>query len=333
MNKKSLFFLLTSILIFVVIFFVALMIGQYSMNFSDFFNAFFTNNPAYDTQRSIIVNLRLPRTIIAGLTGIALSISGLLYQEIFQNKLTSPDLLGVSSGASVGAALAIVLGLSSIFISLFAFIFGVLTVLITIIISKLFKNGSSITLILAGIIVGGFMSSCLSMIKYFADPQTTLAQITYWLMGSFENSKMEYVYILGLIVLICCVALLLLSWRINIIALGKEEAQSRGLDYKRYRIVFICIATLLTAVSVAFSGTISWIGLIIPHVVRLISDRDTRRSIPLCITFGGVFMIFVDIFSRTFTQSEIPLSAVTGLFGTVVFVVILISRRKSIHVD
>lgn len=333
MNKKSLIFLLVSILIFVVVFIIALMVGQYSMSISDFFNAVFTNNSAYQTQRSIIVNLRLPRTLVAALVGIALSISGLLYQEIFQNKLTSPDLLGVSSGASVGAALAIILGLSSIFISLFAFIFGIVTVILAILVSKLFKNDSSITLILAGIIIGGFMASCLSMIKYFADPQTTLSQITYWLMGSFTNSKMEYVYILAPIVIVSMIVLLLMSWRINIIALGREEAQSRGLNYKAYRIILIGIATLLTAVSVAFSGTISWIGLVVPHVVRLISGRNTRRSIPICITFGGVFMILVDIFSRSFTQSEIPLSAITGLFGTVVFAIILISRRKSVHVD
>ena len=333
MNKKSLAFLLSSILVFIIVFVVALMVGQYSMSVSDFFKAVFTSDSAYSTQRSVILNLRLPRTLVAGFTGIALSVSGLLYQEIFQNKLTSPDLLGVSSGASVGAALAIVLGLSSIFVSLFAFVFGVLTVALTVLIAKLFKNGSSITLVLAGIIVGGFMSACLSMIKYFADPTTTLVQITYWLMGSFENAKMEYVYILGPIVVVCCVALLLLSWRINIIALGREEAKSRGLNYDVYRIILIGIATLLTAVSVAFSGTISWIGLVIPHVVRLISGRDTRRSIPLCITFGGVFMIITDILSRSFTQSEIPLSAVTGLFGTVVFAIILIVRRKNVHVD
>ncbi len=333
MNKKSLIFLLSSILVFVIVFIAALMVGQYSMSVPDFFKAVFTSDSAYSTQRSVILNLRLPRTLVAGFTGIALSISGLLYQEIFQNKLTSPDLLGVSSGASVGAALAIVLGLSSIFVSLFAFVFGVLTVILTILIGKLFKNGSSITLVLAGIIIGGFMSACLSMIKYFADPTTTLVQITYWLMGSFENAKMEYVYILGPIVVVCCVALLLLSWRINIIALGREEAKSRGLNYDVYRMIIIGIATLLTAVSVAFSGTISWIGLVIPHVVRLISGRDTRRSIPLCITFGGVFMTITDILSRSFTQSEIPLSAVTGLFGTVVFAIILIVRRKNVHVD
>jgi len=333
MNKKSLIFLLASIFVFIIVFALALMVGQYSISISDFFNAIFTNSEAYATQRSVIINLRLPRTLVAGLTGIALSVSGLLYQEVFQNKLTSPDLLGVSSGASVGASLAIIIGLSSIFVSLFAFLAGVITVIITILIAKLFKNGSSVTLILAGIIVGGFMAACISLIKYFADPQTTLAQITYWLMGSFANSKMSHVYIFAPVVIVCCVILILLAWRINIIALGREEAQSRGLNYSFYRILIIGIATLLTAVSVAFSGTISWIGLVIPHVVRLISGRDCRRSIPLCITFGGVFMILVDIFSRTFTASEIPLSAVTGLFGTLVFIVILFARRKVIHVD
>jgi len=332
MKKRSLIFLFVSIICFFVIFAAGLMIGQYSISVPDFFRAIFTSDPAYETQRSIIVNLRLPRTIIAGLSGIALSLSGLLYQEIFQNKLTSPDLLGVSTGASVGAAIAIILGLSSIFVSVFAFLAGVITVIITILISKLFRNGSSITLILAGIIVGGFMSAILSLVKYFADPTTTLATITYWLMGSFEKSTMEKVYILAPIVIVCCVVLLVLSWRINVIALGQEEAQTKGLNYKVYRIVLIGIATLLTASTVAFSGTISWIGLVIPHIVRLISGRDTKRSIPLCITFGGLFMIATDIFSRSFTQQEIPLSAVTGLFGTIIFVLVLVKERRNYNV-
>ena len=328
MNKKTLLFLIVSILSFVCLFVFALMIGKYSISIPDFVKAVFTNDEAYQTQRSIIINLRLPRTLVAALSGIGLSLSGLLYQEIFQNKLTSPDLLGVSSGAALGAAIAITLGLSSIFVSVFAFLLGIGTVLITILISKLFKNGSSITLILAGIIVGGFMSAALSLVKYFADPTTTLASITYWLMGSFENSTMKIVYVMLPIVVVSCVVLLVLSWRINIVALGQEEAQTKGINYKLYRYLIIGIATLLTACAVAFNGTISWVGLVIPHIVRLISGRDTRRSIPLCITFGGLFMIIVDIISRTFTKSEIPLSAITGLLGTVIFVVILLSKRR-----
>ena len=197
MNKKSLLSLLLSICCFIIVFVLALMVGKYNISIPDFFKAVFSNDEAYATQRSILLNLRLPRTIVAGLSGIALSLSGLLYQEIFQNKLTSPDLLGVSSGSAVGAAIAIILGFSAITVSIFAFVMGIATVIITILISKLFRNGSSITLILAGIIVGGFMSAALSMVKYFADPTTTLATITYWLMGSFENSTLKiYNYLL-----------------------------------------------------------------------------------------------------------------------------------------
>jgi iron complex transport system permease protein len=268
---------------------------------------------------------------VAALSGIGLSLSGLLYQEIFQNKLTSPDLLGVSSGAALGTAIAITLGLSSIFVSVFAFLLGIETVLITILISKLFKNGSSITLILAGIIVGGFMSAALSLVKYFADPTTTLASITYWLMGSFENSTMKIVYVMLPIVVVSCVVLLVLSWRINIVALGQEEAQTKGVNYVFYRTLIILIATLLTASSVAFAGTISWIGLVIPHIVRLCVGRDTTKTIPLSITFGASFMIISDILCRSFTAAEIPISAITGFFGTIVFIAIMYARRNTLH--
>ena len=332
MNKKTVLFLIFSLISGILVFILALTVGKYNISISGFFKAVFTTDESVATQRSIIFNLRLPRTIIAALTGIGLSISGLLYQEIFQNKLVSPDLLGVSSGSAVGASVAILLGFSSAIISLFSFCFGVVTVLVTLALSRQFKNGKSLTLILAGIIVGGFMSAALSMIKYFADPTTTLSTITYWLMGSFENSVMNNVYILLPIVLSCCVVLITISWRINVVALGQEESQTKGINYKFYQLLIIGIATLLTASTVAFSGTISWIGLVIPHLVRLVVGRDTRRTIPLCITFGGVFMMLVDIFSRTFTSQELPISAVTGLFGTVIFVIILYIRRRDFNV-
>lgn len=331
LNRRFYILLASTLAFLIVIFAVALMVGRYPIRIDDFFKAIFTSDESLDMQRSIITKLRLPRTIMAMMVGIGLSLSGLLYQETFKNKLVSPDLLGVSTGASVGAALAIVLGLSSLFISVFAFIAGVVTVLITVIISRLFKNGSSMTLLLSGIIVGGFMSAILSMIKYFADPQTTLASITYWLMGSFENATMTQAYILIGVVGVCSIILIIISFRIYLVALGKTAAQTKGLPYNRYRYLIIGIATLLTAISVCFCGTISWIGLVIPHIVRLMVGHNTKRTIPLCITFGGSFMILTDISSRTFTDSEIPLSAVTGLFGTVVFVIILVIRRRDIY--
>lgn len=331
LNKRFIILLLATALFFVVIFVVALMVGRYPIRIDDFFKTIFTNSESLETQRSIIVNLRLPRTIMAAMVGIGLSLSGLLYQETFKNKLVSPDLLGVSTGASVGAALAIVLGLSSLFISVFAFITGVATVIITVLIARLFKNGSSTTLLLSGIIVGGFMSAILSIIKFVADPQTTLASITYWLMGSFEGATMNQSYILICVVGVCSIILIIISFRVYLVALGRQAAQTKGINYTFYRYLIIGIATLLTAISVCFCGTVSWIGLVIPHIVRLLVGHNTKRTIPLCITFGGSFMILTDILSRTFTDSEIPLSAVTGLFGTVVFVIILIIRRRDIY--
>lgn len=326
MNKKTVFYLFGSTLLFAIVFAIALMVGQFQISISDFFKIVFTNDQSVNIQRSIIINLRLPRTIMAACTGVALSVSGLLFQDVFQNKLTSPDLLGVSTGASVGAAIAILLGLSSAFISMFAFVFGIVTVLLTVFIAKIFKGGNTITLILAGIIVGGLMSSILSFIKFLSDPTTTLTVITYWLMGSFENATMSQVWIILPVVVITSFVLILLAWRINIVALGKEEAQTRGINYKAYSALLIGFATLLTALTVAFNGVVSWVGLVIPHLVRVIVGRDARRSIPLSIVFGGTFMIVADIISRTFTLQEIPLSAVTGLIGTIVFVVIVVIK-------
>lgn len=331
MKKRTAIFVYASILLFTIVFCFALMVGSYNMHFTTFIKAIFTSDTSVKVERNIIVYLRLPRTIIAGLTGIALSLSGLLYQETFQNKLVSPDLLGVSAGAGVGAAFAIVLGLSSTLISLSAFLVGTGAVLLTMLISKIFRNKTSMILLLSGIIVGGFMSALLSMFKYFANPETTLSSITYWLMGSFSDTTMKDVWILLPVVLVSSIFLIAISWRINVIALGKEEAQSKGVNYNLYRTIIVLIATLLTATTVAFCGTISWIGLVIPHIVRLITGKNTTRSIPLTITFGGIFMILVDVFSRSFTADEIPLSAVTGLFGTIIFVLLLIYNRRMFY--
>lgn len=330
-KKRTIVSFSISIIVFIIIFSLGLMLGRYTININEFYRALFTSDNALNIQRSIVINLRLPRTIMAAFVGVGLSVSGLLYQETFRNKLVSPDLLGVSTGASVGAALAIVIGLSSALISVFAFFVGLFTVFATVMIAKLFRNGSSTILLLSGIIVGGFMAAILSMIKYFSDDITTLASITYWLMGSFESADMSRNFILIGVVSVCIVILLLISHPINLVNQGKDEAQTKGINYTFYRGLIIVLSTILTAISVCFCGTISWIGLVIPHIVRLLAGRNAKRTIPLCITFGGAFMILVDILSRTFTDSEIPLSAVTGLLGTVIFVIILIIKRRTLN--
>ena len=262
---------------------------------------------------------------------MALSVSGLVYQEIFNNKLVSPDLLGVSSGASVGASLAIVLGFSGFVISGFSFIFGLLTMILTLLISKLFKSSSSVYLLLAGVIVGGFMSSATGLFKYLATSDRQLAEITFWLLGSFQSSTYSSVLILLPIVLIGVTVIFLLRWRINILALGQNEATSVGVNYRLLRIVIIVCSTLLTAGTVAISGVIGWIGLVVPHIARLLVGRNAKSSVPISLIFGGCFMIVVDIISRSFTSTEIPLSVVTGFLGTPIFLVMLYMKRGVVN--
>ncbi len=300
------------------------------MSLSDFYYAMFTSSSEYNVHRSIITKLRLPRTFSTILVGAALSVSGLIYQELFQNKLVSPDLLGVSNGAGFGAAFGIVLGLSMAYVGFFSFLFALLTVGLTLLIARAFRQSSPMILLLSGIIVGGFMSSALSMVKFFADQETTLAQITFWLMGSFSQSRLSDLYYIGPIVIIGLFFLVLFRHRINVIALGKEEAQTSGLAYNQYKISLIVIVTLMTAICISFYGTISWVGLVIPHLVRLFVGRETKYSIPLTITIGASFMLLTDIISRSFTASEIPISAVTGLIGTPIFIIVLLLKEKDV---
>lgn len=330
-SKKILLIALISLVTLAGVFLLALQVGRYSISIKSFWQVLTGNKMADSVDKSVVLNLRLPRTIVALLVGVALSLSGVVYQETFQNKLVSPDFLGVSTGAGFGATIAIVAGCTGILISLTAFAFGIVTMLITVFMAKIFKNRSQTTLLLSGIIVGGFMSAGISFVKFAADTDKQLGEIVYWLMGTFSKATMNDVWILLPIVAICALVLFLIRWRINIVALGKSEAVTLGLNYNFYRGLIIVISTLLTAAAVAYSGIIGWIGLIIPHLVRLLVGRDSKKTIPLTIIFGGIFTIICDIISRSFTASEIPLSAVTGFLGTPIFVAILYARRKTIY--
>lgn len=329
MSSRYKKYLTFSIIIYITIFVSSLFIGRYEINLNDIFNLNFCS---FQLEKNIIFNLRLPRAIIASLAGISLSLSGLIYQETFQNDLISQDLLGVSQGAGIGAAIGIVFGLSNLLIISLSFSFGILTVLLTVLISNIFKNKNNITLILSGIIVGSFMSSILTSIKYFVNPETQLATIVYWLMGSFANVTYKNILFVFPIVLILSGILFLISHRINLIALGKEETETKGVNYILYRNLIIVIATLLTATIVSNCGTISWVGLIIPHIGRALLGRNVNRTLPFCAVFGATFTLIADVLSRSLAQSEIPISAITGVLGSIIFTIILFNRynQKSI---
>ncbi len=329
--RKTLLISLTSLAVLVLVFFLALLIGRYHISLEAFWQVLTGNDAVNAIDKSVIMTLRLPRTIVALLVGVALSLSGLVYQETFQNKLVSPDFLGVSTGAGFGATIAIIMGLTGLMVSFTAFLFGILTMLITVFVAKIFKSNSQTTLLLSGIIVGGFMSAGISFVKFMADTDKQLGEIVYWLLGTFSKATMKDVWILLPIVAICAFILFVIRWRINIVALGRSEATTLGLNYTFYRGLIIVISTLLTAAAVAYSGIVGWIGLIIPHLVRLLVGRDAKKTIPLTILFGAIFTIICDIISRSFTASEIPLSAVTGFLGTPIFIAVLYVRRKTIY--
>lgn len=278
---------------------------------------------------NVVLGLRLPRILASVLVGAALSVSGAVYQGIFMNPLISPDLLGVSSGACVGAAAAILLALSPAAVSLFAFGGGLLAVILTTLIPLLLGNRSNIMLVLSGVIVGALMSSLLGLIKFTADPQTELASITYWTMGSFSYVPKEELLFLLPIVLIPTVLLILISWWIDVLSMGEQNAGRLGADVKLIRGIGIVCATLQTAGAVCVAGSIGWVGLIVPHFCRMLTGPVNRRLIPLSAAIGGLFLLIVDTLTRIVGVEEMPVSILTGVIGAPVYFWLLFKQRRS----
>ncbi len=277
---------------------------------------------------NIILNIRLPRVLGAALVGAALALSGATYQGMFKNPLVSPDLLGVSAGACVGASIAILNNYGIFGIQALALVTGLVSVLITTTIPKLFRNNTNIMLVLSGVIVSGFMGSIQGIIKYIADPEDQLASIIYWTMGSLSSVKISDIKIIAPAMILAATVLLLLRWRLNLLSLGDNEAKSLGMNIKQIRRLTILCSTVLTACAVSISGAIGWVGLIIPHLGRLLVGQDNKYLLPSSLFIGASFMIIVDTFARNLSNSEIPLSILTGLIGTPIFVWLLSRQRR-----
>lgn len=280
---------------------------------------------------SSVILIRLPRTLMAILVGSSLSLAGSVYQSVFNNKLVSPDLLGVTGGSCVGAALAILFGASGMIVMMSSFVFGLIAVCIALFLPVLMRNGSNLSLVLAGIIVSAVFNSCLGLIKYTVDSLEKLEAITFWIMGSLASVTMRDVALAFPFFMISTVVLLLLRFRINIISLGKTEANLLGVRFQTTRIIVIACATVLTACSTAICGTVSWIGLIVPHIARLIVDSDNRNLIPMSAMLGAVILPIIDTLCRTLTISEIPISIVSAALGAVIFYVILLQKGRLLN--
>jgi len=280
---------------------------------------------------NVVMGLRLPRILASILVGGSLAASGSVYQGIFRNPLVSPDFLGVSSGACIGAAIAILMTLGSAFIQLFAFIGGLIAVALTLTIPRILRSNSNIMLVLSGIIVGGLMSSIMGYIKYVADPETQLAAITYWEMGSFSYIRLNALLLVTPTIVVPFLILLRISWWIDVLSLGEGEAKSLGANVGRLRVLAIICATLLTASSVCISGTIRWVGLVLPHFGRMIAGTSNTRLLPTTFLLGGIFMLLVDTATRTIGPVEMPISILTGLIGAPFYAWLLYRQRSKLQ--
>lgn len=281
-------------------------------------------------QESLLFNHRLPRILLACLVGCCLSAAGAAYQGVFQNPMAAPDILGASNGAAFGAALAILLGLSGGMITFFAFAASLATVGAVIYVGGKARGKRVLGLVLSGIMIGSLVSSGTSFIKLVADPQDQLPAITYWLMGSLNGAVPEDVCFAFVPMLLGLVPLHLLRWRINILTLGDEEAQTLGVNAKRIRAAVIFCATLATAASVSVSGVIGWVGLVIPHLTRRMVGNNYKYLMPASMLFGASFLLLVDNLSRNLFATEIPLGILTSLIGAPFFIY-LITRDGERH--
>ncbi|WP_297606447.1 iron ABC transporter permease [uncultured Rothia sp.] len=335
-RRRSLFtssypvIMLIALAILLGVTYLSLITGRYPVELDDLFrilgkNWFGMDLKVYKPAENMLLTVRIPRLLAAGLIGAALAIAGATFQAVFRNPLVSPYLLGVSQGASVGAASAILLGVgTSLAIQGSALAGGLAAVLLTVSIPRLLKNQSTLMLVLSGVIVGGFGTAALGALKFIANPETQLAQIVFWQMGSLQDVRAEALTQFALVAVPCILLLLAMRWRINILSLGDDEARTLGINLPRTRGVTILLATLVTATSVCIGGPISWVGLVIPHLCRLLVGSDTTKLMPLSILMGASFMMFVDTLARSLTSAEVPLSVLTGFIGTPLYVALLL---------
>lgn len=334
-NKQSIAIVIL-ISIYIISFLLSFAIGRYPIDpwtlIKILLSKVFPIETTWSSQAEIVVlNIRLPRIIAGSLVGAALALSGLVFQTIFHNPMVSPDVLGATSGAGFGAALALLLGLPNMFVNSFAFVFGIISVFLVWIVSSKVKHNPILGFVLGGIMIGSIFTSLTSYLKLVADPNDTLPNITYFLMGSLASCTMKDVAMVIIPMILGITVIVLFSWKLNILSLSEEEAKSLGVNTRTIRIIIIISATLLVSSSVAISGVIGWIGLVIPHIVRMIIGCDTRKTIPASIFLGASFLVFVDTFSRLLSTSEVPIGILTAIIGAPFFLYLII--RQGRHED
>jgi iron complex transport system permease protein len=272
---------------------------------------------------TIVMQVRLPREILALVVGAGLSISGAAFQGMFRNPLVSTDLLGVSAAAGCGAALAMLLGANDAALQGTAFIFGLAGVALTYMLSRVYKTTPILMLVLSGVAVTAFFSAAISAAKYLADPDNRLPAVTYWLLGSFSRATYSNLLTVVPLIGLATAVLILIRYRLNVLAMGDEEARSLGLRTELHKGIIIVCATVITATAVSVSGLVGWVGLLIPHVARMIVGPDHRVLLPATLAIGAAYLVVVDTLARTISPQELPLGILTAMIGAPFFAYLL----------
>lgn len=309
---------------------VAILVGPYPLTLGQALSALLGDGEPQ--ARIVILQIRLPRIIAALLVGASLAAAGAAYQTLFRNPLVSPDILGVSAGAGLGAVLGIFLSLPVIMIQLSAFIGGMAAVLIVAAIVRLTRlPDATLALVLTGVVVGALAGAVTSLLKILADPYDQLPAITFWLLGSLASITTADVAPVLPVVVVGLLPLILLRWRINLLAFGDEESKALGIEAGQLRITVIIAATLITASVTAIAGVIGWVGLVIPHIARILTGPGFARLLPVSMALGAAYLLIVDTLARSLSDVETPIGILTAIIGAPFFVGLLARGKRQWH--
>ncbi|MDD2449351.1 MAG: iron ABC transporter permease [Sulfurimonas sp.] len=329
-------YLIIATIILAVLSMLSLLWGQFDISISTFFdylNHKLFSSPAtqdFTLIESIILDIRLPRVLLAILIGAALATSGAVFQAMFVNPLVSPGILGVLAGASFGAACGMLISEHWFIVQILAFVFGFVAVGFAVFIGSMVTNSrSTVMLVLGGVISASLFTSLLSIIKYVADPYSTLPAIVYWLMGSLSMAELNETLLVAIPITLSILGMVFMSKYFDLMSLGDEEAKALGVNVKLIRIVAIILATLASSLSVVMAGIIGWVGLIIPHIIRMAVGPSHRLLIPLSAVIGAIFLLSADAISRLALSVEIPIGILTSLIGIPIFIIVLRNARAA----
>ncbi len=312
-------------ILLVAAFVTSIGVGKYPISLNEI-GRIILNKSVDEMTKNVFYTLRLSRTIMAMVAGIGLAVAGSVYQTVFKNPLATPDIIGVSSGANLGAAIAIsFLAGGTVTIAVSAFIGGIIAVSMALFLTRISKNKGISTFVLAGIVIGSLSQGMIMMIKFFADPERQLAAIEFWSMGSFASITSDKLFSILPFFIVGIIGLILLRWQINILSLSDEEGRSLGVQVGIARVAVMICATLVVASIVSVTGLITFIGLVAPHLARMIIKKNDTGTMILSGLIGAILLLVADTLARSVASSEIPISILTTFIGAP-FLAYLMSR-------